>query len=213
VSNFNSSIGDGGSGSGYNNTQDFFDPFLDVDYSPLIGEVRHRATGTVVYELPWLRHRRDVIGGVLGGWQLASVLNFRTGEPLRITQASGIANSRPDYNGGKQIFDNWRDTLQYLDRTAYTLVPTSPITSATIRPGTQNSSQVRGPGRRRVDLTIAKTFSLRGSSQLQFRFESFNVFNWRQLNNPVTNVVAPNFGQITSVGSTRTGQIGLRLTF
>jgi hypothetical protein len=64
-----------------------------------------------------------------------------------------------------------------------------------------------------VDLTIAKTFSLRGSSQLQFRFESFNVFNWRQYNNPVTNVVAPNFGQITSVASTRTGQIGLRLTF
>jgi hypothetical protein len=33
------------------------------------------------------------------------------------------------------------------------------------------------------------------------------------LNNPVTNVVAPNFGQITSVASTRTGQIGLRLMF
>jgi hypothetical protein len=209
VGNFNSSIGD----TTYNNTQDFFDPFLEADYSPLIGEVRHRVTGTAVYELPWLRDRRDVIGGVLGGWQLSSVLNFRSGEPLRITQASGIANSRPDYNGGNQIFENWRDTLQYLDRSAYTLVPVTSATGATIRPGNQNSSQVRGPGRRRVDLTIAKTFSLRGTSQLQFRFESFNVFNWRQYNNPVTNVVAPNFGQITSVGSTRTGQIGLRLTF
>ena len=209
VGNFNSSIGD----TTYNNTQDFFDPFLDADYSPLIGEVRHRVTGTAVYELPWLRDRRDVVGGVLGGWQLSSVLNFRTGEPLRITQASGIANSRPDYNGGNQIFDDWRDTLQYLDRNAYTLVARSPITGATIRPGNQNSSQVRGPGRRRVDLTLAKTFTLRGTSQVQFRFESFNVFNWRQYNNPVTNVVAPNFGQITSVASTRTGQIGLRFTF
>src|SRR5688572_8396791 len=209
VGNFNSSIGD----TTYNNTQDFFDPFLDADYSPLIGEVRHRVTGTVVYDIPWLADREDVVGGMLGGWQLSSVLNFRTGEPLRITQASGIANSRPDYNGGNQIFDDWRDTLQYLDRSAYTLVPTSPTTQATIRPGNQNSSQVRGPGRRRVDLTLAKTFSLRGTSQLQFRFESFNVFNWRQYNNPVTNVVAPNFGQITSVASTRTGQIGLRLTF
>jgi hypothetical protein len=72
---------------------------------------------------------------------------------------------------------------------------------------------VRGPGRRRVDLTVAKQFTLKGSTQLQFRFESFNVFNWRQYNNPVTNVVAGNFGQITSVASTRTGQIGLRLTF
>jgi len=49
--------------------------------------------------------------------------------------------------------------------------------------------------------------------QLQVRAESFNVFNWRQFNNPVTNVTAPNFGRITGVESTRTGQIGFRLTF
>jgi hypothetical protein len=83
VGNFNSSIGD----TTYNNTQDFFDPNLASDYSPLIGEVRHRVTGTAVYELPWLADRKDVAGAVLGGWQLSSVLNFRTGEPLRITQA------------------------------------------------------------------------------------------------------------------------------
>jgi len=209
IGNFNSSIGD----TTYNNTQDFFDPFLDVDYSPLIGEVRHRVTGTVVYDIPWLAGRKDMVGSVLGGWQLSSVLNFRTGEPLRITQASGIGNSRPDYNGGNQVFDNWRDTLQYLDRNAYTLVPTSPITRATIRPGNQNASQVQGPGRRRVDLTVAKALAVLGHTQLQVRFESFNVFNWPQYNNPVLNVSAPNFGQITSVASTRTGQIGLRLTF
>jgi outer membrane receptor protein involved in Fe transport len=209
IGNFNSSIGD----TTYNNTQDFFNPFLDVDYSPLIGEVRHRVTGTVVYDIPWLADRKDVVGGVLGGWQLSSVLNLRTGEPLRITQASGIGNSRPDYNGGNQVFDNWRDTLQYLDRSAYTLVPISPTTRATIRPGNQNASQVQGPGRRRVDLTVAKAFTLQGHTRLQVRFESFNVFNWPQYNNPVLNVVAPNFGQITSVASTRTGQIGLRLTF
>ena len=91
----------------------------------MVGEVRHRVTSTVVYDLPWLADRKDVVGSVFGGWQLSSVLNFRSGEPLRITQASGIANSRPDYNGGNQIFDDWRDTLQYLDRSAYTLVERS----------------------------------------------------------------------------------------
>jgi outer membrane receptor protein involved in Fe transport len=209
VGNFNSSIGD----TTYNNTQDFFDPYLDVDYSPLIGEVRHRVTGTVIYDIPWLADRHDVVGSVLGGWQVSSVLNFRTGEPLRITQASGIGNSRPDYNGGNQVFDDWRDTMQYLDRSAYTLVPTSPVTRATVRPGNQNSSQVQGPGRRRVDLTIAKAFHLGGQARLQVRFESFNLFNWRQYNNPNTTVTSPTFGLITNVASTRTGQVGLRLTF
>src|SRR5262249_56347322 len=172
VGNFNSSIG----ADTYNNTQDFFNPDLDVDYSPLIGEVRHRVTGTVVYDIPWLHDRKDAVGNLLGGWQLSSVLNFRPGEPLRITQASGIGNSRPDYNGGNQVFANWRDTLQYLDRSAYTLVPTSPITKATIRPGTQNSSQVQGPGRRRVDLTAAQAFAMPGRTKLPLSFESFNVF-------------------------------------
>ena len=78
IGNFNSSIGDGGSSSGYNNTQDFFDPLLDVDYSPLVGEVRHRVTSTVVYDLPWLADRKDVVGSVFGGWQISSVLNFRS---------------------------------------------------------------------------------------------------------------------------------------
>jgi hypothetical protein len=81
-----------------------------------------------------------------------------------------------------------------------------------VRPGTQNPSQLEAPGRRRVDLTIAKTFSLR-QMQLQVRMESFNAFNWRQYNDPVNNITAANFGAITGVSSTRTGQIGLRLTF
>jgi hypothetical protein len=48
-----------------------------------------------------------------------------------------------------------------------------------------------------------------------FRAEAFNAFNWRLYNNPVLNVAAPNFGRIQSVAlaSTRTGQIGLRVTF
>jgi hypothetical protein len=151
---------------------------------------------------------------LLGGWQISGVISLRSGEPLRIEQPSGLGNSRPDYNGGNQVFDNWRDTLQYLDRAAYTLVPTSAITRATLRPGTQNPSQVQGPGRRRVDLTIAKSFGLPRGMRLQLRAEAFNAFNWRLYNNPVVNnVTAPNFGRITGVASTRTGQIGMRLTF
>jgi hypothetical protein len=166
-------------------------------------------------EQPHVADRRDVVGGVLGGWQVSSVLNFRTGEPLRITQASGIANSRPDYNGGNQVFDNWRDTMQYLDRNAYTLVPVSAITGATVRPGNQNSSQVQGPGRRRVDLTIAKAFHLGGKPQLQVRFESFNVFNWMNWAQPATGINSATFGQSTTAvpNSARIIQLAVKYAF
>ena len=206
VGNFNSSVGDP-----YFQTQDFFNP--DIDRSPLADEVRHRVIGTAIYEIPWLAGRTNILGKVFGGWQISGVASFRTGQPLRIVQPSGIGNSRPDYNGRKSVFDNWRDTLQYLDLTAYDQVPTYPITRATVRPGTQNPSQVQGPGRRRVDLAIAKTFTIRGEARLQVRAEAFNAFNWLQYNDPVLTVTQPNFGRITSVASTRTGQIGVRLTF
>jgi hypothetical protein len=206
VGNFNSSLGDA-----YFQTQDFFDP--DVDVSPLSDEARHRVIGSAIYDIPWLAERRDLLGSVLGGWQISGVISMRSGEPMRIMQPSGIGNSRPDYNGKQQVFDDWRDTLQYLDRSAYNLVPTYSTTNATVRPGTQNPSQLRAPGRRRVDLTIAKSFTLRGRTQLQVRAESFNAFNWRQYNDPVNTITAANFGRITGVSATRTGQVGFRLTF
>ena len=206
VGNFNSSLG-----NAYFQTQDFFDP--DFDVAPLSDQSRHVVIGTAIYHVPWLADRRDVLGGILGGWQISGVISMRSGEPMRIMQPSGIGNSRPDYNGRNQVFDDWRDTLQYLDRAAYDLVPTYATTRATVRPGTQNPSQLQGPGRRRVDLTIAKSFTVRGHVRLQVRAESFNAFNWRQYNDPVNTVTAPNFGRIISVSSTRTGQVGFRLTF
>jgi hypothetical protein len=63
-------------------------------------------------------------------------------------------------------------------------------------------------------VAIAKSFSLPRGTRLQLRAEAFNAFNWRLYNNPiVNNVNAPNFGRIQGVASTRTGQIGLRMTF
>ena len=124
-----------------------------------------------------------------------------------------MGNSRPDYNGRKQVFDDWRDTLLYLDRSAYDLVPTYATTRATVRPGTQNPSQVQGPGRRRVDIAITKSFNIGGNVRLQVRAESFNAFNWPQYDDPVLTVTAPNFGRTISLASTRTGQVGVRLPF
>ena len=206
VGNFDSTPGS------YGQTQDFYNP--DADISPVSGEVRHRVTGTLVYEVPWLAHRTDFLGSVLGGWQVSSVLNMRSGLPLRITQPSGIGNSRPDYNGGEQVLPDWKSTDLYLNKAAYTLVPTYPLTGATVRPGTQNPSQVSGPGRRLVDVSLAKTFGLpRNGMQLQVRAEAFNVFNWLNYANPNTNITSPDFGRITASAATRTGQVGIRLTF
>ena len=111
---------------------------------------------------------------------------------------------------------NWRDTLQYLNKSAFALVPTSGVTTATLRPGTVQPDQVRGPANWTIDMTVAKNFNINGSTKLQVRADAFNVLNRFNPMNPTSaslNIISPDFGRITSANSARTGQIGVRLTF
>jgi hypothetical protein len=77
-----------------------------------------------MYQLPWFKKGRGVLSQVLGGWQISSIVNVRSGVPLRITQPSGISQSRPDYVGGDPVLSDWHDTLLYINRAAFN-VPTS----------------------------------------------------------------------------------------
>jgi len=192
-------------------TQDFFDP--KFDRGPLSQEARHNLSGNVIYELPFFKGSRSLLATALGGWQLSSIVNIRTGVPLRVTQPSGISQSRPDYVGPDAVLSNWHDTLLYLNRSAFALVPTSPTTTATLRPGTANPSLVIGPGRWTADIAIGKVFRLTESANLQIRADAFNAFNHVNYANPVTSTSSPDFGKLTSAPGWRTGQINARVTF
>jgi hypothetical protein len=194
--------------------QEFFDPFLPQDRGPLNQEARHRTTASAIYELPWLRGRGGLVSGILGGWQLSSILNQRSGLPIRLAQTSGIDNSRPDsVPGVDPVFDDWAETLRYLNSAAFARVPTYPLTGATIRPGTQSADQLRGPHSWTVDLSLAKNFNLTESVRLQFRADFFNALNHVNYNSPQTSITSPEFGLITSAGPPRSGQVAFRLTF
>src|SRR6266850_2452845 len=200
-----------GSPGTWASTQDFYDP--NLDRVPLSEEVRHRVTGQAIYDLPWFKDGGGALSRILGGWQLSGVLNSRSGLPLRLLQSSGIPNSRPDYVGGNPVLSNWHDTLLYLNPAAFARVPTYPTTNATIRPGTQNPSQVHGAGRQTVDIALAKTVRLRESMSVQFRAEAFNALNHANYKDPNINILSPDFSKITSATERRTGQIGVRVTF
>ena len=132
---------------------------------------------------------------------------------MRVTQPSGISMSRPDYVGGDTSLENWRDTLLYLNKASFALVPTSPITNATLRPGTANPSLVYGPGRWQADISIGKIFRFGESANLQIRADAFNALNHVNYANPVTSIASPDFGKLTSAPGWRSGQMNARLTF
>jgi outer membrane receptor protein involved in Fe transport len=192
-------------------TQDFFDP--KFDRGPLSQEARHNVSGNVIYELPWFKEGHGLVSHVLGGWQISSIVNVRSGVPVRVNQSSGISNSRPDYVGGDTVLPNWRDTLFYINRAAFALVPTSPITNATLRPGTANTSVIHGPGRWQADISVGKMFRMTESVSLQIRADAFNAFNHVNYANPVSGITSPDFGKLTSAPGWRTGQMNARLMF
>jgi hypothetical protein len=64
-----------------------------------------------------------------------------------------------------------------------------------------------------MDLAIAKTWGLAGSSNLEFRWEVFNLFNRANFDIPSRTFGTPNFGRIFSAKNAREMQFGLRLAF
>ena len=176
-------------------------------------DARHRFAGDVIYEIPWLEEGNGILHHTLGGWQLAGIFSARSGTALVITQPSGMLYSRPDYVGGDPVLRDWKSTLRYLNPASFALVPTSALTTATLRPGTAGLDLVRGPASWTIDLSLAKNFRLTESMRLQIRLDAFNALNHVNFNNPVPNMLSPEFGQITSAGNPRAVQIGARFSF
>ena len=71
----------------------------------------------------------------------------------------------------------------------------------------------RGPGDFNLHMTLAKSFSVAAQKRLQVRGDVFNVLNWKNYNNPQTNMHSADFGRITGAGRPRVFQVGARLTF
>jgi outer membrane receptor protein involved in Fe transport len=201
----------------FENNQDFWDP--EFDRGPSSNDLRHRLNAAVIYELPGVSGGQGIVNGILGGWQISGIVQVRSGEALRVTQPSGIDRSRPDVvPGADLIVADYKDTCTatgctYLDRAGFALVPVSPLTNATLRPGTFMMDMARGPGRIDNNITIAKGFSVGGDNRLQVRLDMFNAFNKMNLSNPQQAINNANFARITGASSARVLQFGTRLTF
>jgi hypothetical protein len=133
---------------------------------------------------------------------------------MSVQQPSGIAYSRPDYVGGNPVLPNYDTTRLYLNKAAFAAVPTYPATSATIRPGTANPADVRGPGLFAINASLGKTFRLIGERVgLEVRFDWLNALNHVNYNNPNLTFGSPTFGLLTSDVGPRGGQLNARVTF
>lgn len=170
---------------------------LGLDYGAADYDARHRFTLASTYELPFARGN-----AIAGGWSINGVLTLQSGTPFTVYDQNGKrADMSANPNNGPKSTNQWFNT--------------SVFTPAKGSQGTETRNSVRGPGIHTLDLSLFKTFMLPGSSEFQLRFEGFNIFNWKQYNQPGNIVGDSNFGKITGtrLNTERQVQLAARYVF
>jgi hypothetical protein len=159
----------------------------------------HRAVFSYVYDLPFMRDQKGVLGQIIGGWQMSGITTFESGVPFTVTNgqdANGVGgnNDRPDLNPNgqagvravPQVDSMNRFTGIYVNPDANN-TPIDPATARYIgllpgagRSGTAGRNTERSKGINNFDFAVQKQFRLTEGINLQFRTQFFNIFNHPQ---------------------------------
>jgi len=179
----------------------------------------HRFTFYGSYHLPFFKDRKDWLGYVLGGWQIAPVYRFASGTPFTVTSSAfdldfdGFSESRPvllDPSIVGRRISNPDDSASKLVRDAFR----NPVFGDGIE-DLVGRNAFWSDDMERLDVGLYKNFSVAGMT-LVLRGEAFNVLNKVTWGFPVTDINNANFGRILTTHAAyqpRTFQVGLRLLY
>ena len=183
------------------------DPLGDPAYhtGPLSFDRRHVLITTWTYQPSLFRDRRDILGWLIGGWELSGRTRWQSGQYLTPNGNTSIGTRRADYVGGEISADD-RSAQRWFNTEAFTAAPDT-------RRGTAQVGMIEGPHWFQVDPSIRKNFMVRGATRLQVRADVFNVFNRVNFQNPNVTTTAAAYGQITTARPARQVQLSLRLDF
>jgi hypothetical protein len=190
----------------------------------------HRFVASFIYELPWLTSGEG-LARVLGGWSVAGVATFQSGQPLTFTgtnanNAYGYTSDRAQLASGCTddelvLPGSDHDRIgQYFNTACVGPSVPWPVIGSDGRAtdfGNSGVGIVLGPGQRNLDLSLIKRTQIgwpTSDGHLEFRAELFNALNMVNFANPNTNVSSATFGQITGTTvSPRIIQLAVRFVF
>jgi hypothetical protein len=201
------------------NIQNIYDRRSEWAVSPQ--DVSKALVVSFVYEFPFGRGRQlganwnRFTNAVLGGWQMNGIATFQTGQPLTITTQdtsnSGGTVLRPNNNGRSAKLETpVKDRLrQYFDTSVFS--QPAPFTFGNTG---RALPDVRGHGAANWDFSVFKEFAIQEKLRVQFRAESFNLFNRAQFGFPNMGLSSGQIGVISGQANTpRQIQFGLKVLF
>ncbi|MBX7222042.1 MAG: TonB-dependent receptor [Blastocatellia bacterium] len=231
-------------------TQVIFEPFLDnnqqgVEYSRSQLDVPHIFKANGVYELPFGPGKRfnpdnRILKKVIGGWSVASILVWQTGNPFSITSTRGTLNrgGRSGNNTANSSLtnDQIRDLLgirftpngvyfidpRVIGRDGRAVAPDGQAAfsgQAFFNPGagtigTLSRLSFNGPQFFNWDFSVLKRTAITERINTEFRAEFFNFPNHPIFGVVDQNVNATTFGQSGfQLNSPRIFQVALKIVF
>jgi hypothetical protein len=191
-------------------------------WAPSAFDVRHNFIASYTYDLPVERvfHAEN---GWTKGWAVSGITRISSGFPVTLyndtdssllgTFGNGVNNhllDTPHYTPGCDLQINHDPAKGDAFNTACFSIPSL---------GQLGSAPRRffyGPGIINTDLTLLKNVSLGSARALQFRLETFNVFNTAQFYGAGSvdgNVSSSTFGQIVRAAPPRLVQLAVKYSF
>jgi hypothetical protein len=204
------------------NTYDF-----RQDYGPASLNTPHVFIANYVYDLPFFKDQKGLIGHILGGWEISGITTVDSGQSLSLRQntdpfrAEDFSSAPGTYSGGIGIdFDNIVPRPDVVPGVSITgagnvnqYFNTRELTDAIGHFGTSGPGVILGPGRQNWDISRIRNIKIGERFSLQFRGEFFNVFNQVNFNTVDTNVDSATYGRLTGDHLPRNIQLGLKLYF
>jgi hypothetical protein len=184
-------------------------------------DARHRFVLSYLWNLP-VRKYSGVAGKLFDDWAVSGITTYQTGFPIRITSESDneLMNSfdfelpgepnqvgpftwqRPQSNGNYYFNTPASQTSIFTENGVFGYVGSAPRTICC------------GPGISETDFALVKLIPFNERMHMEFRAETFNVFNHTQFYNPDGDSTdGAQFGQVTQVKDPRLMQFGLKFYF
>ena len=190
---------------------------------------------TVTYELPAGHGHRYFNSGapayLLGGWKTSATIGAVSGLPFTISTGSATSGTTQTVNmtGGYQVTHSVSGAANtpWFNPGSFSAPPACTAYSASNQVpcafGNTNRNQFRGPAYFSDNLSLFKDFPIYRESNLEARFDAFNMTNTPAFNLP-TSTLGSNLGKITStlgsgvgnvngVGGPRVLQASVKITF
>jgi hypothetical protein len=194
-------------------------------------DVPHRVTFYYIFELPAGRGHQMFSHGLasylLGNWRTSGFYSFASGRPITVTSGSSIGSSIDAY-GAATAVPNVIGTPHIVgDPNCWYYASINPFCRA-LAPNLTDAFQlqqpgqfgnagrnlVRGPHISTFSFNLLKDFPIRERTNLEFRWEVFNLTNTPIFAQPGNNFSSGSAGQITALaGDPRVMQFALRLSF